>query len=177
MVINMFIYYLLLGAAEWPAGVPHGSGYRKDWLLLNSQLFHSRALEQEAVGSFHLTVTWETQILCTFPVVEAGNSGHYLTRVIDTGFARNCRPFLIRSKGRMKSFLPIMGVKSCLAPAWAFAMALGDGRFRHWMVCPDMGLRECELSWSTETMSRAATWRLSGVVEREAPGWEIEQGQ
>lgn len=78
----------------------------------------------------------------------------------------------MRSKGSMKGFLPITGVKPCLALAWAFAMALGDGRFHHRVVHPDMGLRECELSWGTETMSRAATCRLSGVVEREAPGWE-----
>lgn len=64
-------------------------------------------------------------------------------RVTDTGFTWGCSPFLINSKGSMKSFLPIMGVKSCLAPAWAFAMALGDGRFHHWMVYPDMGVRQC----------------------------------
>ena len=58
-----------------------------------------------------------------------------------------------------------MGVKPCLASAWGFAVAFGDGGFHHWMVYPDMGVGECELSWSTETMRRAATCRIWCVVE------------
>lgn len=64
-----------------------------------------------------------------------------------------------------EGFLPVMGVKPCLTSAWGFAVAFGDSGFHHWVVYLDTGVGECELSWSTETMRRPATWRISCVVE------------
>lgn len=137
----------------------------------HSQLFHTRG---SATGGCQELPSDHTMRNSNTVCIACGGGWKFRAlshqRVIDTGFALNCRSFLTHSKGSMKSFLPITGVKSCLAPAWAFAMALDDSRFNHWMVYPDMGGRECELS-------RAAAWRLSGVVEREAPGWEWRQGQ
>lgn len=52
-------------------------------------------------------------------------------------------------------------------------MVFGDSRFHHWMVYSDMRVGECELSWNTETMRRAAIWRIACVVKGGST-WKIE---
>lgn len=133
--------------------------------MKNSQLFCARALQWEAAGSFHLAVTWET-----FNAACVACNGGLKLRALSHQRASTTEAALETAapnsfQAEHEGFLPAMEVKPCLTSAWGFVVVFSEGGFHHWVAYPDMGVRECELSWSTETMRRAATWRISCVVE------------
>lgn len=118
-----------------------------------------------AARSFHLTLTRETPN--TVRVVRGEGwklraLSHPKASPIEAPL-KTAAPNSFRAE--REGFLPVMGVKPCLTSAWGFAVTFGDSGFHHWVVYTDTGVGECELSWSTETMRRPATWRISCVVE------------
>lgn len=133
-------------------------------VMEHSQLFHARALQREAAGSFHLTVTWETLNAVRVPCdrdLKLRALSHQRASTREAALeAAAPNSFQAEREG----FLPVTGLKPCLASAWGFGVAFGEGGFHHWMVYPDTGVGERELSWRAETMRRAATWRVSCVI-------------